>query len=162
MTYEKYTPVLLYKSESSRASKLYGCVQMHHVCIMGLNLKQLSAHQHAFLFHARNGHRKAVRTDETLLFYISCIMRNTKSKAQISCTVTKQLISAFVFTTLNPKFQSTNHLLWLYSPVCFRPGWKLKRQVFWRPAHMIKLTDTSPFYNSPRGCSMPLPSTIIT
>ena len=51
-------------------------------------------------------------------------MRNTK--AQISFTVTVKLISAFVFTTrivqslyfLNPKFQASSHLLWLYSPVC--------------------------------------------
>ena len=44
-----------------------------------------------------------------------------------------KLISAFVIATkivqslyfLNPKFQASNHLLWLYSPVCVRTGWKL-------------------------------------
>ena len=49
-----------------------------------------------------------------------------KTKPQISCAVTAQLISAFVFATqivqslffLNPKFQASSHLLWLYSPVC--------------------------------------------
>ena len=41
-----------------------------------------------------------------------------------------QLISAFVFATqiehslffLNPKFQASSHLLWLYNPVCVGPG----------------------------------------
>ena len=56
----------------------------------------------------------------------------------ISFAVTAQLISAFVFTKrivqsffyLNPKFQASSHLLWLYSPVCVGPGWKPRRPVF--------------------------------
>ena len=43
---------------------------------------------------------------------------------------TKTQISTFVFATqivhslyfLNPKFQASSHLLWLYSPVCVRSG----------------------------------------
>ena len=43
-----------------------------------------------------------------------------------------KLISAFVFVTpivkslffLNPKFQASRHILWLYSPVCVGPGQK--------------------------------------
>ena len=31
---------------------------------------------------------------------------------------------------LNPKFQASSHLLWLYSPVCFGPGWKPRRPAF--------------------------------
>ena len=31
---------------------------------------------------------------------------------------------------LNPKFQASSHLLWLYSPVCVRPGRKPRRPVF--------------------------------
>ena len=54
----------------------------------------------------------------------------TKTKAQISFGVTAKLISAFVFATrkvqslffLNPKFQVSSCLLWLYSPVCVIPG----------------------------------------
>ena len=50
-----------------------------------------------------------------------------KTKAQISFEVTPKLIIAFVFTTqivqslffLNPKFQVSSHLLWLYSLVNF-------------------------------------------
>ena len=52
--------------------------------------------------------------------------------------VTAQLISAFVFTTgiveslffLDPKFQTSSYLLWLYSPVCVGPGHKPRRPVF--------------------------------
>ena len=33
---------------------------------------------------------------------------------------------------LNPKFQASNHLLWLYRPVCVRPGQKPKLLVFSR------------------------------
>ena len=53
-----------------------------------------------------------------------------KTKTQVSCAVTAQLISAFVFATwiikflffLNPKFQASFHRLWLHSLVCVRPG----------------------------------------
>ena len=31
---------------------------------------------------------------------------------------------------LNPKFQASFHLLWLYSLVCVGPAWKPKRRVF--------------------------------
>ena len=49
-----------------------------------------------------------------------------------------QLLSAFVFATrieqllhfLNPKFQASSVLLWLYSPVCVGPGRKSRRPVF--------------------------------
>ena len=61
-----------------------------------------------------------------------------KTKTQISCAVTAQLISAFVFAVwivqflyyLNLKFQASSHILLLYSTVCVRPGWKPRRLVF--------------------------------
>ena len=61
-----------------------------------------------------------------------------KTKAQISCAVTAQLISALVFATwivlslffLNPKFQAPSHLLWLYSLVRVGPGRKPRRPIF--------------------------------
>ena len=61
-----------------------------------------------------------------------------KTKAQISCAVNAQLISAFVFAIqmvqslffLNPKFQASFYPLWLYSPVCVRSVRKPQRQVF--------------------------------
>ena len=59
-------------------------------------------------------------------------------KVQISCAVTAQLISAFVFTTqiaqflffLIPKFQASSLLVRLYRPVCVRLVWKPRRWVF--------------------------------
>ena len=61
-----------------------------------------------------------------------------KTKMQISCAVTAQLISAFVFAIqivqslhyLNPKFQASSYLLWLYSLVCVGPGRKPRRPEF--------------------------------
>ena len=61
-----------------------------------------------------------------------------KTKTQISFAVTAKLISAFVFVVrivqslfyLNLKFQASIHPVWLYSLVCFRPGWKPRRPVF--------------------------------
>ena len=57
-----------------------------------------------------------------------------QTKTQISCAVTAQLISAFFATRivqslyfLNPKFQASSHLLWLYSPVCVGSGRKPRR-----------------------------------
>ena len=61
-----------------------------------------------------------------------------KTKTQISFAVTATLISAFVFATrivqflffLNPKFQASSHLLWLYNPVCVGPCQRPRRPVF--------------------------------
>ena len=56
----------------------------------------------------------------------------------MSCAVTAQLISVFVFDTrivqsiyfLNPKFRASSHFQWLYSPLCVWPGQKPRRPVF--------------------------------
>ena len=64
--------------------------------------------------------------------------RYAKTKTQISFGVTAKLISAFVFTIrmvqslfyLNPKFQGSDYLQWLYSPVYVGPGRKPRRPVF--------------------------------
>ena len=54
-----------------------------------------------------------------------------KTKVQISCAVTAQLISTFVlaaqivqFLFLNLQFQAASPVLWLYRPVCISPIWK--------------------------------------
>ena len=68
------------------------------------------------------------------------IFAYAKTKAQISCTVTAQLISAFVFAArivhslffLNPKFQVSSPFLRLYRQVCVGPGRKSWRPVFSR------------------------------
>ena len=61
-----------------------------------------------------------------------------EKKTHISCAVTAQLISAFVFAEriiqsllyLSPKLYASSHLLWLYSLACMRPGQKPRRPVF--------------------------------
>ena len=66
------------------------------------------------------------------------IFAYAKTKTQISFAVTAKLISFFVFATrivqslyfLNPKFQASSHLVWLYRPVCVGPGRKPRRPVF--------------------------------
>ena len=71
------------------------------------------------------------RNEKTVFAY-------AKTKTQISFAVTAKLISAFVFATrivqslffLNPKFQASSHLLWLYRQVCVGPGRKPQRPVF--------------------------------
>ena len=68
---------------------------------------------------------------------------------QISCAVTAQLISGFVFATwivqslfyLNPKFQASSYLLWVYSRVCVRPGRKPRRPVFSQRGSNIKCSE---------------------
>ena len=71
-------------------------------------------------------------------FWENRIFAYAKPKPQISCAVTTQLISAFVFATwivqslyfLNPKFRASSHLLWLHSLVCVGHGRKHRTPVF--------------------------------
>ena len=58
------------------------------------------------------------------------VISYVKTKPQIRCAETaQQVISAFVFASyivlslyfLNPKFQASYHLLWLFSQVCVGP-----------------------------------------
>ena len=66
-----------------------------------------------------------------------------KTKTQISFAVTEKLISAFVFAIqiiqslfyLNPKFQASSRLLWLYSPVCVKHGRKPEDRFSHNEAH---------------------------
>ena len=66
--------------------------------------------------------------------------------------VAAQLISAFVFATqivqslhsLNPKFQASNRLLWLYSRVCVRPGRNPADRYYHEVACFIVLCLTLP------------------
>ena len=87
---------------------------------------------------------------------------------QISFAVTAKLISAFVFVTrivqslffLNPKYQSSRHILWPYSPVCVGPGQKRRRPVFSQRGSIFQnkqLTrtdcDEDGDYDVPYGCA---------
>ena len=65
--------------------------------------------------------------------------------------VTAKLISAFVFAIrivqsfyyLNPKFQASSHLLWLYSPVCVGPGQKPRKSVFSQRGSFKNMLETA-------------------
>ena len=62
---------------------------------------------------------------------------------------------------LHPKFQASSHLLWLYSPVCVRPGWKPQRQIFsyskevfyFRNGHLMTHRDKKPYQCTVPGCT---------
>ena len=78
---------------------------------------------------------------------------HAKIKTQISFAVTAKLISDFVFATrivlflyfLNPKFQASSYLLWLYSPVCVGPGRKPRSPVFsQRGSIVVLILSTGP------------------
>ena len=77
------------------------------------------------------------RHEKTGFLYIR--KQRRRSAAQ---SVAAQLISASVFAIriiqsliyLNPKFQASSHLLWLYSTICVGPGRKPRILVF----HMYK------------------------
>ena len=59
----------------------------------------------------------------------------------------QKLVRAFVFGirvvqslyNLNPKFQTSSHLLWLHSPVCVGPGRKPRRPVFSKRGSIMSL-----------------------
>ena len=101
--------------------------------------------------HVRNNTSHIVRT---VLDHLSLVVRKpafayAKTKTQISFAVSAKLISAFVIATwivqslyyLNPKFQASRHLLWLYSLVCVRPGRKPRRPVFTQRGSFVKNKD---------------------
>ena len=81
------------------------------------------------------------RCEKTVFFFFAY----AKTKTYISCAVTTQLISAFVFATqivqslylLNPKVQASSYLLWLYSPVCVGSGRNPERWFSHDAAQMI-------------------------
>ena len=90
-------------------------------------------------------HRRGVAVDQLANLHLSLVMRKpafciceNKDADQLRGNREADLISAFVFATrivqslyfLNPKFQASGHLLWLYSLVCVGPGRKPRRPVF--------------------------------
>ena len=83
-----------------------------------------------------------------------------EKKTQISFVVTSKLISAFVFTTrrvqslfiLNPEFQASSCLLWLYSPVFKNHivGFPTRRLKYYRfYLHVLCLVCLAVLYFSP-------------
>ena len=76
-----------------------------------------------------------------------------ETKAQISFAVTAKLISVFVYAKrilqslyyLNPKFQASSHLLWLYSLVCVGPGRKPRKPVFSQRGSYVRQSQSGSF-----------------
>ena len=79
-----------------------------------------------------------------------------KKRHRSAFGVTAKLISAFVFAIqrvqslyfLNPKFQASNYLLWLDSPVCVRPGRKPRRPVFSQRGSYLLVKTCMVFYDT--------------
>ena len=73
--------------------------------------------------------------------------------------VTAKLISAFVFATLivqflyflNPKFQASRRLLWLYSPVCVGLVYNPEGRFSHDEAQMCSKYQKAGTYSSPTG-----------
>ena len=95
---------------------------------------------------------------------MSCLMRKptilkkAKTQTQISFAVIAKLISAFIFATrevqsllfLNPKFQASSCLLWLYRLVCVRPVKKPDCWISLEAAQMLSSVDS--IAKTRRGC----------
>ena len=84
-------------------------------------------------------------------FYMSLVVRNPAfcicritgaDQLCSNCTADQRLCFCYMVQSLyflNPKFQASSDLLWLYSPVCVRPGRKPRRLVFSRCRSYSKL-----------------------
>ena len=61
-----------------------------------------------------------------------CICEN-KDTDQLRCNCEAFVFAIWIVQSLyylNPKFQASSHLVWLYSQVCVGPGQKPRRPVF--------------------------------
>ena len=111
-------------------------IQSKQPCFLGGRKQQVRYGRYKVTYEEKFCHSNLVgrksglykpRCDKTVFF-----LHYEKTKTQISCVVTAQLISAFVFATqmvqslyfLNTKVKASSHLLLLYSPVCVGPGRK--------------------------------------
>ena len=90
-----------------------------------------------------------------------CICENKDADQLRGYAVTAKLISAFVFAPwieqslfyLDPKFQASSHLLWLYSLVCVGPGRRPRRPVFsqhcsYFAVYIVYNTSSLPLFNT--------------
>ena len=81
-----------------------------------------------------------------------------KTKTQISCAVTAQLISVFIFAAwivqslffLNLKFQASSLFLRLCRLVCVIPGQEVHRPIFGVSSVSLLIVETT-IYEPPRG-----------
>ena len=61
-----------------------------------------------------------------------CICKNKSADQYSNCTADQRLCFRFIDVVqalyfLNPKYQASNRLSWLYIPICVGPGWKAQR-----------------------------------
>ena len=92
------------------------------------------------------------------------VFASAKTKTEISFAVIAKLISAFVFAKrlvqylyiLNPKFQASSLLLWLYSPVCVGPGRKPRRPVFSQQVSINEYKPDEVLMKEPRCHCIPV------
>ena len=66
--------------------------------------------------------------DETYWASFWGYLHMRKQRRRSASRFATRLVQSLYF--LIPKFQASSHLLWLYSLVCDRPGWKPRRPVF--------------------------------
>ena len=110
-------------------------VKTSHVSVHLHYLTSKCGVRHAHYWHMLFNFQEAQKNKFS---YINRLFAYAKTKTQISFAVTAKLIGAFAFATqiaqslfiLNPKFQASSQLLWLYSPVCVGSGRKPRRPVF--------------------------------
>ena len=120
--YDPVTAKLICVFVFTYANNMFSHKEAHLFCICCAHLQQV--------FSSKEDHLSRIMKKQ--------LFAHVKTKWQNSCAVTAQLISASVIATqiepslyfLNPEFQVSNHLLWLYSPVCVRPGPKPQRPDF--------------------------------
>ena len=67
------------------------------------------------------------------------------------CLCLRYIVQSLFF--LNPKFQATSHLLWLYSSVCVGPGLKPGRLVFSQGGSYYKNFKSVAIFSGCTACS---------
>ena len=73
-----------------------------------------------------------------------CICENKDAdKLRGNREADQRLCFRYTDTTLNPKFQASSHLVWLYSLVCVGPGRKPRRPVFSQRGSIIFISPNT-------------------
>ena len=77
--------------------------------------------------------------------------KRIRTEAELIVSFSDQhLCFSFILYYLNPKFQASSHLLWLYSPVCVGPGRKPEDRFSHDTVHLLpKVTNNKITNNEP-------------
>ena len=134
LTFNLVVPVL--KSVSIHVSSVYqthSCMQapIPTLCIPAKNTHNKGSRTRPIMsaLMPRSGipvicNRATLSCDSS---YCICENKDVEAEHHLCFRYTDSTLSLFF---LNPKFQASNNLLWLYSPVCIRPGQKPRKPVF--------------------------------